>query len=63
MGFDLKYFYSKLCHINVSNCYVILWLGLPYPQDNTVVFVFKERKYFFFFIAIGTDVLLMNDHV
>ena len=37
-------------------------MELPDPQAITVVFVFKEGKYFFLFIAIGTDVIRPNDH-
>ena len=50
----IKIFWFQFFHINESNCYVLFLLEFSAPQGSTVVFLFKERKYFFLFIAIGT---------
>ena len=62
-GFYFKYNNSYLCHINISNFFVRFLLGLPSPQENKVVCVFKGRKSLLLFKAIGAAVLLLNDHV
>ena len=60
-GIIFKLFLFQFCHINESNCYVLFLLEFP-ATKKTVVFVFKEREYLFFFIAIGTAALRLDDH-
>ena len=56
-GVRFKIFWLQFCHINESDFYVIFLLELSDTQANELLFVFKEIKYLFLFIAIRTALL------
>ena len=61
-GIPFKCFLFRFCHINDAYRYVLFLLEFPSPQSNTVVYIFKETKYLFWLIEIGTAVSWLNYH-
>ena len=60
LGIIFKLLLFNFCHMNNDYHYVQFLFELTYPQENTVVYVYKESKHLFCLIEIGTDVLLLN---